>query len=48
MMSVLIADRNFEGLFGEARLSCTYKCISPSCYEEIYARDEVVSVLLFA
>ncbi|EKX43220.1 hypothetical protein GUITHDRAFT_140783 [Guillardia theta CCMP2712] len=30
-----------SGLIGEARLSCTYKCISPACYEEIYAKDEL-------
>ena len=35
-----------SGLIGEARLSCTYRCISPACYEEIYAKDEVCELVL--
>ena len=30
-----------SGLDGESRLNCNYKCISESCYEEIYGQDQV-------
>ena len=25
----------------EAKIACTYKCVSEKCYSEIYATDEV-------
>lgn len=30
-----------QGLANEAKLTCTYRCVSPDCYEEIYAKDEI-------
>jgi len=32
------------GLVNEAKMTCAYRCISPECYEEVYAKDEVSSV----
>lgn len=30
-----------HGLKGEARATCTYMCVSPSCFDEVYAQDPV-------
>jgi hypothetical protein len=30
-----------QGTKGEARATCTYKCISPQCFDEVYAHDPV-------
>mmetsp|Transcript_52769 Transcript_52769/g.107657 ORF Transcript_52769/g.107657 Transcript_52769/m.107657 type:complete len:126 (-) Transcript_52769:145-522(-) len=29
------------GLQNEVKLTCTYRCISPECYEEVYSKDEI-------
>uniref|UniRef100_A0A6U4UP22 Uncharacterized protein n=1 Tax=Hemiselmis andersenii TaxID=464988 RepID=A0A6U4UP22_HEMAN len=30
-----------RGMQGEARSTCTYQCMSPACFSEVYAHDEL-------
>ncbi len=30
-----------QGLKGESRATCTYRCVSPQCFDEVYANDPV-------
>mmetsp|Transcript_92634 Transcript_92634/g.135398 ORF Transcript_92634/g.135398 Transcript_92634/m.135398 type:complete len:124 (-) Transcript_92634:204-575(-) len=29
------------GLSGEGKMTCAYRCISPECFDEVYAKDEI-------
>mmetsp|Transcript_33340 Transcript_33340/g.65041 ORF Transcript_33340/g.65041 Transcript_33340/m.65041 type:complete len:143 (+) Transcript_33340:203-631(+) len=30
-----------RGMLGEERQTCTYRCMSPNCFHEVYAHDEL-------
>lgn len=38
---MLIQSEPCTGLTNEAKMTCAYRCISPQCYDEVYAKDEV-------
>jgi len=35
-------------LSGEGKMTCAYRCISPECFDEVYAKDEVCPIPILA